>query len=193
MDLTLMQKKKHLLLLNRIMRAELKKDIIPTPSKLNEAEVNEYFGKLFVKKEDYYYIPIKNKLEIPIDEELFKDVIKKPKTKEEKMTEKEVQKEKEKEMKTNLVNMFYKKFENEFVRPYVEKKRAKEDFKKEEQLLIKKYIKLGSDVKKMVEKILPNIWKGLLNPAYMNEMKRKEGLVEEEMKLNDIIKKEAKK
>lgn len=190
MELTLPQKKKHLLLLNRIMRAELKREIIPTPSKLTEAEINEYFSKLFVKKEDYY-IPVNNKVSLSIDEELFKGLIKRKKTKEDKMTEKEQQKMKEKEMKTNLINVFYKKFENEFVVPYVEKKRAKEDFKKEEQLLIKKYIKLGSDVKKMVEKTLPNIWKGLLNPAYMNEMKRKEALVEEEMKLNDIIKKES--
>ena len=79
MDLTLMQKKKHLLLLNRIMRAELKKDIIPVPSKLTEEEVNQYFNKLFVKKDDYY-VPVKNKVSLSIDEELFKDLIKKKKS-----------------------------------------------------------------------------------------------------------------
>jgi hypothetical protein len=83
MDLTMMQKKKHLLLLNRIMRTELKKDIIPAPSKLTEEEINQYFNKLFVKK-DNYYVPIKTKTEIMIDEEQFKDLIKRKKTKEEK-------------------------------------------------------------------------------------------------------------
>ena len=46
MDITMMQKKKHLLLLNRIIRAETKKDIIPTPSKLSEEEVDSFFSKL---------------------------------------------------------------------------------------------------------------------------------------------------
>jgi hypothetical protein len=188
MDLTMMQKKKHLLLLNRIMRAELKREIIPTPSKLTEEEINDYFNKLFVKKDDYY-IPVNNKVSLSIDEELFKGLIKRKKTKEEKMTEKERQKMKEKEMKTNLINVFYKKFENDFVVPYVEKKKAKEDFKKEEQLLIQKYIKLSEDVKKKVKEMLPKMWGGLLNPAFLERGKRKEGLKEEEMKLKEAIKK----
>jgi hypothetical protein len=200
MELTLPQKKKHLLLLNRIMRAELKREIIPTPSKLTEEEINDYFNKLFVKKTEGsydYYIPVNNKVSLSIDEELFKGLIKRKKTlterAEEKMTEKEQQKMKEKEMNANLINVFYKKFENEFVKPYVEKKRAKEDFKKEEQLLIQKYVKLSEAVKKKVKETLPKMWEGLLNPAFLERGKRKEGLKEEEMKLKDIIKKEARK
>jgi hypothetical protein len=106
MSLTMMQKKKHLLLLNRLMRTELKKDIIPVPSKLSEEEVNKYFERLFVKKEDYY-IPIKSKVELKIDEELFKSLLvkkvamKKPKKeamKEEKpMKEKQMKEEQMKE------------------------------------------------------------------------------------------------
>jgi len=191
MDLTMMQKKKHLLLLNRIMRAELKAEIIPIPSKLTEEEVNQYFSKLFVKKDDYY-VPIKSKVELKIDEELFKGLIKRKKTAEEKKTEKEIQKEKEKEMIKSISLGYYKKFEKEFVEPYVKKKRTNEDASKEEKMMIDKYIKLGSKVKKLVEEELPNIWKRLLNPAFLEREKRKEGLVEEEMKLKDEIKKEAK-
>jgi hypothetical protein len=90
MDLSVMMKKKHLLLLNRIMRTELKKDLIMTPSKLTEGEVNDLFKKLFVKKDDYY-VPIKAKVELNIDEELFKQ-LNKPKvikTKEDKTKMKE--------------------------------------------------------------------------------------------------------
>jgi hypothetical protein len=190
MDLTMMQKKKHLLLLNRIMRAEIKKDIIPVPSKLTEEEVNQYFNKLFVKKE-YYYVPIKTKTEIMIDEEQFKDLIKKPKTKEEKKTEKEVGKEKEKEMQSSISLSVYKKFENDFVKPYVSKKRAGESIKEEEIKMIDKYIKLGPNVKKIVSQQLPKLWEAILNKAFLEREKRKKGLVEEEMKLKDIIKKEA--
>jgi len=185
-----MQKKKHLLLLNRIMRAEIKKDIIPVPSKLTEEEVNQYFNKLFVKKE-YYYVPIKTKTEIMIDEEQFKDLIKKPKTKEEKKTEKEVGKEKEKEMQSSISLSVYKKFENDFVKPYVSKKRAGESIKEEEIKMIDKYIKLGPNVKKIVSQQLPKLWEAILNKAFLEREKRKKGLVEEEMKLKDIIKKEA--
>ena len=192
MDLNLMQKKKHLLLLNRIMRTELKKDIIPTPSKLTEEEINQYFNKLFVKK-DNYYVPIKTKAEIMIDEELFKDLIKKPKTKEEKKTEKEVEKEKEKEMSSSISLSVYKKFENDFVKPYVTKKREGKEFKEDEKMMIDKYIKLGPNVKKLVSNNLPKMWASILNPAYLERLNRKEGLKEEEMKLKDMIKKEAKK
>ena len=196
MDLTMMQKKKHLLLLNRIMRAELKKDIIPTPSKLTEEEVNQYFSKLFVKKDDYY-VPIKTKAEIMIDEEQFKTLIKKPKTlvqrNEDKKQQKEVEKEKEKEMSSSISLSIYKKFENDFVKPYVTKKRAGEDFKEDEKMMIDKYIKLGSNVKKLVSNKLPKLWDALLNKAYLERLNRKVGLKEEEMKLKDMIKKEAKK
>jgi hypothetical protein len=192
MDLTLMQKKKHLLLLNRIMRAELKKDIIPTPSKLTEEEVNQYFNKLFVKK-DNYYVPIKTKAEIMIDEEQFKDLIKRKKTKEEKIKEKDMKKEEEKEMSKNITLSVYKKFEKEFVEPYVTKKRAGGKFKEDEKMMIDKYIKLGSNVKKLVSEKLPKMWASILNSAYLERLNRKEGLKEEEMKLKDMIKKEAKK
>lgn len=96
----MMQKKKHLLLLNRIIRAETKKDIIPTPSKLTEDDVNKYFKMLFIKK-DGYYTPIKNKLELKIDEELFKGLIKKPKMKAMKKNKDEVGKKKEIENEMN--------------------------------------------------------------------------------------------
>ena len=195
MDLTMMQKKKHLLLLNRIMRAELKKDIIPTPSKLTEEEVNQYFNKLFVKKDDYY-VPIKTKAEIMIDEELFKDLVKKPKaikTKEEKKQEKDTQKEKEKEMKVNIINGLYNKFNNDFVKPYESKKRSGANFKEEEQKMINRYIKYGDDVKKLIKIKLPPLWEAVLNKAFLEREKRKKGLVEGEMKLKDEIKQEAKK
>ena len=124
MEITLIQKKKHLLLLNRIMRAELKKDIIPTPSKLPEADVNYFFSKLFVKKDDYY-IPLKNKMEIKIDEELFKGLIKKPKMKTEKPVEKkevEEPKEVKKVNKSNLpipkiISDYAKKFDKFYANP----------------------------------------------------------------------------
>jgi len=196
MDLTMMQKKKHLLLLNRIMRAELKKDIIPVPSKLTEEEVNQYFNKLFVKKtegSDNYYIPIKNKLEIPIDEELFKEVIKKPKTKEEKQQEKAIEKDKNKEIEGHIINSLYNKFANDFVKPYVTKKRAGEDFKEEEKKLIERYIKIGSNVKQFIKMQLPKMWEGLLNPAFLEREKRKEVLKEEDKKLMKSIRKESKK
>ena len=115
MEVNMIQKKKHLLLLNRIMRTELKKDIIPTPSKLPEEEVNKYFMRLFVKKDDYY-VPVKSKVNIKIDEELFKGLIKKPKMKEVKETEQpkenEVEKTKEEQIKEyyevfNLYNYDY--------------------------------------------------------------------------------------
>jgi hypothetical protein len=192
MDLSVMQKKKHLLLLNRIMRAELKKDIIPVPSKLTEEEVNKYFERLFVKKDDYY-VPVKSKLELNIDEGLFKDLIKKKKTKEEAKDEKAMMKEKEKEVSKSMTLSVYKRFEKEFVEPYVNKKKAGENFSKEEQMMVDKYIKLGPNVKKLVEQELPKTWARLFNPAYLEREKRKAGLVEEEMKLKEKIKKDAKK
>jgi len=187
-----MQKKKHLLLLNRIMRAELKKDIIPVPSKLTEEEVNQYFQKLFVKKDDYY-VPIKNKVSLDIDEELFKDLIKRKKTKEEKITEKEMNKSKEKEMAKSIALSIYKKFENDYVKPFSEKRKANQDYIKEQNLMIDRYIKYGKNVRDIIEEKLPKTWAAILNPAFLEREKRKEGLKEEEMKLKDTIKKEAKK
>jgi hypothetical protein len=122
MEINMIQKRKHLLLLNRIMRTELKKDIIKTPSKITEDEVDKYFNRLFIKKDDYY-VPIKSKIEIKIDEELFKNLIKKPKKKEVKEVEKpkgeevkEVEKPKEEEVKEvektkeEQINEFYNVF-----------------------------------------------------------------------------------
>lgn len=81
MELTIPMKKKHLLLLNRLMREQLKKEIIPVPSKLSEDDVNAYFNRLFVKK-DEHYVPIKSKIQLKIDESLFMDLLKsKKKTK----------------------------------------------------------------------------------------------------------------
>lgn len=191
----MIQKRKHLLLLNRIMRTELKKDIIPIPSKLTEEEVNKYFERLFVKKDDYY-VPIKSKVELNIDEEQFKGLIKKPKvmrTKEEKKQEKDTQKEKEKEMQSSISLSVYKKFENDFVKPYVTKKRAGESIKEEEIKMIDKYIKLGPNVKKIVSQQLPKLWEAVLNKAFLEREKRKEGLKEEDKKLMKDIKKEARK
>lgn len=192
MDLTIVQKKKHLLLFNRIIREQVKTALIPAPSKLTDDKVNEYFQRFFVKKDDYY-VPVKNKLELNIDEGLFKDLIKKKKTKEEAKDEKAMMKEKEKEVSKSMTLSVYKRFEKEYVEPYVNKKRAGEDFNKEEQMMVDKYIKLGPNVKKLVEQELPKTWARLLNPAYLEREKRKAGLVEEEMKLKEKIKKDAKK
>jgi hypothetical protein len=195
MDLTMMQKKKHLLLLNRIMRAELKKDIIPVPSKLTEEEVNQYFNKLFVKKDDYY-VPIKNKVSLSIDEELFKDLIKKKKsamTTEEKVKDKEMKKQKDEEMKSNVRKMIYTQFINNFVKPYNIKRKEGSDYKNEEKALIEKYIKVSGDMKKLIKMELPKLWEAVLNPAFMEREKRKGELKEEDKKLMKDIKKEAKK
>ncbi len=190
-----MQKKKHLLLLNRIMRAELKKDIVPVPSKLTEGEVTQYFNKLFVKKDDYY-VPIKNKVSLSIDEELFKDLIKKKKsamTAEEKVKDKEMKKQKDEEMKSNVRKMIYTQFINNFVKPYNIKRKEGADYKNEEKALIEKYIKVSGDMKKLIKMELPKLWEAVLNPAFMEREKRKGELKEEDKKLMKDIKKEAKK
>ena len=138
----MMQKKKHLLLLNRLMRTELKKDIIPVPSKLNEEEVNKYFERLFIKKEDYY-VPIKSKVELKIDEELFKSLLVKKvatkKTKKEAMKEEKPMKEEKDEDEEDIefiqnpdkltkslldasmafVNRALKKFNDEYVVKFI--------------------------------------------------------------------------
>jgi hypothetical protein len=193
MELTLPQKKKHLLLLNRIMRAELKKDIIPTPSKLTEAEVNEYFKKLFVKREDHY-IPVKNKISLEINEELFKGLIKKKRsqmTKEERVVEKEEKKKKELEEREMSVNMYYNQFVTKFIKPYILKKNKKEDVKDIQKNMIDKYIKFSKQLKNKIKDGYSDIWETILNPAFLEREKRKERLVEEEIQLKDTIKKEA--
>ena len=193
MEPTIAIKKKHLLLLNRIIRAETKKDIIPTPSKLSEAEVDSFFNKLFVKKDDYY-VPIKNKMEIKIDEELFKGLIKKPKmakeakpmmTKEEKAEEK---KQKEESLTKKSADFFISKFIN----PYLRKIKAGEDASKELKMMTDRFIKMSKPTKKNVEKRWSKLYASILGPADEGRMMRKENLKEEDMKLKDSIKKMAK-
>lgn len=187
-ELTMMQKKKHLLLLNRIMRTELKTEIIPTPSKLNEEEVNDLFKKLFIKKDDYY-VPIKSKVELNIDEELFKAL--KPKTKEDKVKIKEEVKMKKDEMQKSVSMGVYNKFIKDFIKPMQDKRKAGEDVKKDEMETIKRYIKLSQNVKTLIKKNLPNLFEKLLNPADKERDVRKEKLKEEDEKLMINIKKKA--
>jgi hypothetical protein len=193
MDITMMQKKKHLLLLNRIIRAETKKDIIPTPSKLSEEEVDSFFSKLFVKKDDYY-IPIKNKMEIKIDEELFKGLIKKPKmAKEAKpMMTKEQKAEEKKQKEESLTKKAADFFISKFINPYLRKIKAGEDASKELKMMTDRFIKMSKPTKKNVEKRWSKLYASILGPADEGRMMRKENLKEEDMKLKDEIKKMAK-
>jgi hypothetical protein len=116
------------------MRSELKKDIIPTPSKLTEDDVNKYFKMLFKPLEEEgttYYMPIKNKVSLNIDESLFKALIKKPKvkavkTEEEKKTEKEMMKEKEKKDEMRYIKLSVDKIYKDLIKPYIAKKKAGE-------------------------------------------------------------------
>lgn len=186
MEPTIAQKKKHLLLLNRIIRKEAKADIIPTPSKLDETEVNSYFSKLFTKKEDYY-VPIKNKMEIKIDEELFKGLIKKPKamiTAEQKVEEKKMKKESE-------IKDAGDYFIRNLINPYLRKIKANEDPSKELKMMTDRFVKMSKPVKKYVENKWSKLYASILGPADEARMKRKEGLKEEEKKLKEDIKKMA--
>jgi len=70
------RKKKHLLLLNRLLRQELKLVLIKTPSKLDDNKVNELFDKIFIKKDDYY-VPKTNNEKLLVKEDLFKNLYKK--------------------------------------------------------------------------------------------------------------------
>jgi len=200
MSLTMMEKKKHLLLLNRLMRTELKKDIIPVPSKLSEEEVNKFFERLFVKKtdgEDEYYVPMKSKVELKIDEELFKGLIKKPKvkkqpTQEDKTKMKEEEKMKKEEMQKSVSVSVYNKFLKDFIKPMQDKRKAGEDVKKDEMEVVKKYIKLSQEIKNMIKKNLPNLFERLLDPADKERKMRKEKLTEENKQLMKDIKTQAK-
>jgi len=189
----MIQKRKHLLLLNRIIRAETKKDIIPTPSKLSEAEVDSFFSKLFVKKDDYY-IPIKNKMEIKIDEELFKGLIKKPKmAKEAKpMMTKEQKAEEKKQKEESLTKKSADFFISKFINPYLRKIEAGKDASKELKMMTDRFVKMSKPTKKNVEKRWSKLYASILGPADEARMMRKENLKEEDMKLNDEIKKMAK-
>jgi hypothetical protein len=91
-ELLTKQKKRYVLLFNRIIRREIKKVLIKTPSKLSDQDINEIFDKIFEKKE-HYYIPKKNLINIKFNEEEFKTLYKqkKPKVeKEKKLTDKEL-------------------------------------------------------------------------------------------------------
>jgi hypothetical protein len=76
--------KKHLLLLNRLHKQQLKKELIPTPTKLSKEEITKYFNSLFTQK-DNYYIP-KLSTELKLNEADFKAIA--PKKYEKKPVEK---------------------------------------------------------------------------------------------------------
>lgn len=78
MDLTITQKKKHILLFNRLYRQALKEELVPTPSKLSDDKIEKLFDKLFMKKDHYYVPKMKNQL-LVIDEDEFKKLYKEPK------------------------------------------------------------------------------------------------------------------
>jgi len=59
--------KKHLLLLNRLIRASIKDYLIKTPSKLSSEDTITLFNKLFVKK-DNHFVPIDMPVNINHDE-----------------------------------------------------------------------------------------------------------------------------
>jgi hypothetical protein len=94
MDLTITQKKKHILLFNRLYRQALKEELIPTPSKLSDDKIEKLFDKLFMKKDHYYVPKMKNQL-LVIDEDEFKKLI--PKTKQPKEEVKKPMEEPKKE------------------------------------------------------------------------------------------------
>jgi hypothetical protein len=199
MDPTMMQKKKHLLLLNRIIRAETKKDIIQTPSKLTEEDVNKYFKMLFIEK-DGYFAPIKNKLELKVDEELFKGLIKQPKMKvmkpmkdpkimEDKEAMKEMKKQKEKEDELRIVNLTVNKIYKDLINPYVAKKKAGDKAEAEESALLKKFFQVSNNVRNEIKKISPKLYDNFLKPKYDEYMMRKDKLLmESKQQMKDIRK-----
>jgi hypothetical protein len=202
MDPTMMQKKKHLLLLNRIMRKEIRADIIPTPSKLTEEDVNKYFKMLFIEK-DGYYAPIKNKLELKVDEELFKGLIKQPKMKKPKTegykepkimedTEamKEAKKQKDKEDQLRIVNISVNKIYKDLINPYIAKKKAGDMAKMEEASLLKKFFQVSDDIRIKIKGISPKLYENLLKPKYDEYVMRKDKLLmDSKQEMKDIRKK----
>lgn len=186
--LDIKQKKKHLLLLNKILRSEIKSElIIPVPSKLSEEEVNKYFDRLFVKKSEdgvEYYVPIKNKLEISIDEGLFKSLLVKKKKV---VTKEEKQLADEERLKKIAVNV-YNKFNKEVIEPYALKRRNGENVEKEEKELVRRYVKFNKYVKELIKKNWKNLYMRVLEPLEKGRSERKENLKEEEKKLMMDIK-----
>lgn len=194
----MIQKRKHLLLLNRIIRAETKKDIIPTPSKLTEEDVNKYFKMLFIEK-DGYYAPIKNKLELKVDEELFKGLIKQPKMKamkvkepkimEDKEAMKEAKKQKDKEDNEELLNRITNKIYKDLINPYIAKKKAGDKADAEEKDLLKKFFQVSDDVRIKIKAISPKLYENLLKPKFDEYMMRKDKLLmESKQEMKDIRK-----
>lgn len=188
--ITVSQMKKHLLLLNRLMRTELKKDIIPVPSKLSEEEVNKYFERLFVKKtegEEEYYVPIKSKVELKIDEELFKSLlVKKKKTKVELTSEEKVKMEEDRIVK--VADVFIKSLIN----PYLRALKAGKDGMQEKKAMVDKYVKLKFNVKQNIKKRWAKLYESVLNPADVERTARKERLKEEDKKMMKEIRMKAK-
>lgn len=188
--ITVSQMKKHLLLLNRLMRTELKKDIIPVPSKLSEEEVNKYFERLFVKKtegEEEYYVPIKSKVELKIDEELFKSLlVKKKKTKVELTPEEKVKMEEDRIVK--VADVFIKSLIN----PYLRALKAGKDGMQEKKAMVDKYVKLKFNVKQNIKKRWAKLYESVLNPADVERTARKERLKEEDKKMMKEIRMKAK-
>jgi hypothetical protein len=196
MEINMIQKRKHLLMLNRIIRAETKADIIPTPSKLSEEDVNKYFKMLFIEK-DGYYVPIKNKVSLNIDEELFKGLIKQPKMKqpkvkptaEEKASEKEMMKEKEKEAQIRVVEGLVNKIYKDLINPYIAKKKAGEKAEAEESALLKKFFQVSDNVRNEIKKISPKLYDNFLKPKYDEYVMRKDKLLmESKQEMKDIRK-----
>jgi len=199
--LTIPQKKKHLLLLNRLMRSELKKDIIPTPSKLSDDEVETYFKRLFVEK-DGYFAPVKNKVSLDIDEELFKGLIKQPKIKqpkvkepkmkptaEEKASEKEMMKQKEKEAQMRVVEGLVNKIYKDLINPYIAKKKAGEKAEAEENALLKKFFQVSDNIRNKIKEGSPKLYENLLKPKYDEYRMRKDKLLmESKQEMKDIRK-----
>lgn len=203
MDPSVQVKKKHLLLLNRLMRAELKKDIIPTPSKLTEDDINKYFKMLFKPLEEEgttYYMPIKNKVSLNIDESLFKSLIKKPKMKavkepkmkEDKMVEAEKKMEEEKKMTERMINISVDKIYKDLINPYIAKKKAGEKAEEEESMLLKKFFQVSDAIRKKIKEASPKLYENLLKPKYDEYIARKEKLSMEAKQQMKEIKEDAK-
>lgn len=200
MEISILNMRKHLLLLNRLMRSELKKDIIPTPSKLTEDDVNKYFKMLFKPLEEEgitYYMPIKNKVSLNIDESLFKELIKKPKvkavkavkTEEEKKNEKEMMKEKEKASEMRYITLSVDKIYKDLINPYIAKKKAGEKAEAEEDALLKKFFQVSDAVRNEIKKASPKLYDNLLKPKYDEYRARKENLsIEAKQQMKDIRK-----
>jgi len=78
MEITILQMKKSLLLLNKLHKQKFKSYLVKTPSKLNDTELKQFFTLLFIKK-DNHYIPKKTLNKLDINEDDFKKLFKQPK------------------------------------------------------------------------------------------------------------------